>query len=224
MIFDMTRREKFQLSIAGQTSNQLFQLAKRLLIQQYAGFYHNSWKLELIEKESINRKLNIINKAAFDTAIKIKSLEEYVIDAKVIDIKRIDYMSKSELITFLESAVGAGKKNSTLDLEKADKTSILKAFGLKANKTFICRISGDSMKNANIINGSNILVDASIKPKDRNVVVASIFGELFVKRYRLFDKDIWLYPENEEFEPVQVTPEMEISFIGVVKKVIMDVE
>ncbi|WP_427018759.1 LexA family protein [Pseudarthrobacter sp. P1] len=51
--------------------------------------------------------------------------------------------------------------------------------------TFIMRVAGNSMDAAGISDGDEIIVDRSLVPKDRSVVVAVLDGELVVRRLRL---------------------------------------
>lgn len=50
------------------------------------------------------------------------------------------------------------------------------------SSTYTLRVSGDSMINAGITDGSYLLVDFSIHPQHGDIVVANIAGEFTVKR------------------------------------------
>ena len=47
--------------------------------------------------------------------------------------------------------------------------------------TFLIRVSGDSMINANIGDQAILIVDRSLKPKHGSIVVASLDGDLYAK-------------------------------------------
>lgn len=51
-----------------------------------------------------------------------------------------------------------------------------------ANATFILRVSGHSMEQAGISHGDEIIVDRSRTPKDGDIVVAILNGEMTLKR------------------------------------------
>ena len=51
--------------------------------------------------------------------------------------------------------------------------------------TFLARAEGNSMQGAGIFSGDLLIVDRSLKPTAGKVVVASLDGELVVKRYGL---------------------------------------
>jgi len=86
--------------------------------------------------------------------------------------------------------------------------------------TFFVRVTGDSMIGAGIHPGDIVIVDRSIEPVDRKVVIAALDGELTIKRLRITDGELSLLPENEDFEPLRITKEMNFEIWGVVTSVI----
>ena len=61
--------------------------------------------------------------------------------------------------------------------------------------TYFVRVSGDSMVNAHIVDGTILIVDRSIEPGHNNLVIASIDGSYACKRLILTQK-IRLMPQN----------------------------
>jgi DNA polymerase V len=86
--------------------------------------------------------------------------------------------------------------------------------------TFFVRVAGDSMIAAGIHPGDILIVDRSIEPADKKVVIAVIEGELTVKRIRRLKGKIVLMPENENYKPLQINAEMSFEIWGVVTNVI----
>ncbi|MGE5175944.1 MAG: transcriptional repressor LexA [Hyphomicrobiales bacterium] len=78
---------------------------------------------------------------------------------------------------------------------------------VRPGKHFALRVRGDSMKNAGIFDGDTVIVkhDATIRSGDIAVVV--IGEEATVKRYFPRKDKLLLLPENDEFEPIEVTPD-----------------
>ena len=76
------------------------------------------------------------------------------------------------------------------------------------------------MIGAGIHCGDLLIVDRSLKPKDKNVVIAAINGELTVKKIRMREKKIILESENENYPAQQITEDMEFEIWGVVTSVI----
>lgn len=86
--------------------------------------------------------------------------------------------------------------------------------------TFFVRVSGDSMKEAGIHSGDLLIVDRSLTASDQKIVIASIHGELTVKRLRKIKNEIFLMPENSSYPPIPITEEMAFEVWGVVTFVI----
>lgn len=86
--------------------------------------------------------------------------------------------------------------------------------------TFFVRVTGDSMLNAGIHSGDLLVVDRSIEPKDKNVVIAVVNGELTVKRIRIRKKKLMLIAENDAYESREINDQTEFEVWGVVTNVI----
>jgi len=86
--------------------------------------------------------------------------------------------------------------------------------------TFFVRVAGDSMIDAGIHPGDILIVDRSLEPADRKVVIAVINGELTVKRIRMKKGRLYLMPENEKYKPIEIEKEMNFDIWGVVTNVI----
>lgn len=57
--------------------------------------------------------------------------------------------------------------------------------------TFVVRVAGESMTGAGIFDGDLLIVDRSLEPRDGDVVVAVLDGELTVKRLLLSFVKLW---------------------------------
>ena len=86
-------------------------------------------------------------------------------------------------------------------------------------KCFALRIRGDSMINAAILDGDMVVVRPQQNADDGQIVVARIGDEATVKRLRRRNGEIWLMPENENYDPIDGT---EAEIIGLVKAVIRE--
>ena len=88
---------------------------------------------------------------------------------------------------------------------------------------YLLRVHGMSMKNAGILDGDLVVVHRTPEVRSRQIVVARLDDEVTVKRYRQEGSVVWLLPENEDFEPIQVDlAEQEMVIEGVVVGVIRD--
>lgn len=83
-------------------------------------------------------------------------------------------------------------------------------------ETFCVRVSGESMRDAGILDGDLLTVDRSITPKHGYVVVAEVDGEFTVKTLSIIDKQTRLLPANSDFAPIALTPGKYVKIAGVV--------
>jgi DNA polymerase V len=88
---------------------------------------------------------------------------------------------------------------------------------------YLVKVQGESMINDNIFNGDVLVVDKTELPKDNKVVIASLNGEMAVKRFRIIDGKAYLYSANDKFLPIEILPFWQFEIQGVVKHVIHSV-
>ncbi len=86
--------------------------------------------------------------------------------------------------------------------------------------TFIVKANGPSMIEAGILSGDLLIVDRSVTPKSDNIVIASVFGDLTVKKLRKKGSALFLVSANNEYPSIEVKEEMECFIWGVVTYVI----
>ena len=86
--------------------------------------------------------------------------------------------------------------------------------------TFIVKASGASMTEAGISSGDLLIVDRSLTPKNGNIVIASVFGDLTVKKLKQKKQSFFLISANDEYPSIKVKEEMECFIWGVVTYVI----
>lgn len=212
-------RVRFEEKIKTLSDNELYELAKRLLIEEYAGLRLTPRKCDLVYDESMRRKSKIFYYAMIDAIAIISNMEEKMKGLRISKIQRIDFMTKAELKAFLQT-IGAAGKHSIVDESSAQTIDLLASLGIKESKAFICKVSGESMKEANISEGDTLIVEQTEKAKDGDIVVASILGELFVKRLHLENGSVWLYSENPKFPPFKISEELNFKIFGIVKHVL----
>ena len=86
--------------------------------------------------------------------------------------------------------------------------------------TYFVRARGDSMIGAGIDDGDILVVDRSITPTNRRIIIASVNGEFTVKRFEKTSTRMRLLPENPAYKPITITPELGAEFFGVVTFII----
>jgi DNA polymerase V len=87
--------------------------------------------------------------------------------------------------------------------------------------TFFMRVSGDAMIGAGIFHGDVVIVDRSLKAANGKVVIASLNGEMLIRRLERSFNKIRLVPETARLAPIDVDISgAEFSVWGVVTFVI----
>jgi DNA polymerase V len=83
------------------------------------------------------------------------------------------------------------------------------------------RVSGDAMIGAGIFSGDVVIVDRSVKAANGKVVIASLNGEMLIRRLEKTFNKIRLVPETSRLSPIEVDLSgSEFSVWGVVTYVI----
>jgi DNA polymerase V len=72
------------------------------------------------------------------------------------------------------------------------------------SETFFVRAKGDSMQQAGIFDKDLLIVDRSLTPKDNDIVIAAVAGQLTVKRLVVKLGKPWLYPANPNYKPIPI--------------------
>jgi len=129
-----------------------------------------------------------------------------------------DLSAKSQRSLF-EAGVPAGFPSPAGDYEE-DKLDLNRYLIKNPAATFFVRVAGYSMIGAGIHSGDLLVVDRSLEPRDKSVVIAVVDGELTVKRIRIGKKKITLEPENENYSVQQITEDTDFQVWGIVTNVI----
>jgi DNA polymerase V len=91
---------------------------------------------------------------------------------------------------------------------------------INPSTTFLLEATGESMKEAGILNGDLLIVDRSLKPQNKDIVVGVVNGDFVVKRLYYKGGNVWLCSENRNYKPIRLLPEMDFSVWGVVTNAI----
>jgi DNA polymerase V len=82
--------------------------------------------------------------------------------------------------------------------------------------TFLIKVEGSSMINAGINDGDLLIIDRSIEPRDGHVILGILNGEFTIKRLKIKESKIFLVPENEKFDTIEIKDDMDFKIWGVV--------
>lgn len=127
--------------------------------------------------------------------------------------------SSSMVLPFFSSKVAAGVPFAAD--ENIDSYLDLNAHLIsKPTTSFFVKVSGDSMILAGINDGDILIVDRSLQAKNGSIVIAVLNSELTVKRLKLEEGRCYLIPENDTYNAIEVTTDMDFIVWGVVTSVI----
>lgn len=85
---------------------------------------------------------------------------------------------------------------------------------------FYALAKDDSMKGCGINAGDILIIDRNLDIADDKIAVCYLDGIFTLKRIRKTKTEIWLVPENGEFQPVQVTEENTFLVWGIIQHTI----
>ncbi len=93
-----------------------------------------------------------------------------------------------------------------------------------SDEYFYLKVCGDSMKNIGMIHGSLVLFHKQQYAEDGDVVACLVGGDsATVKRFRRSQKNVFLLPENEDYQPIRLSTDDfesgEARILGVAKEV-----
>ena len=123
--------------------------------------------------------------------------------------------SSSKKLLFLYSEINAGfpsPADDHTDIELDLNEHLIK----HPSATFYVYARGNSMINSGIYDGDLLIVDKSLSPRLKSVIIAVIDGEFTVKRITRINKKLYLLPDNDSYEPIKITSSMKFEVWGVV--------
>lgn len=122
-------------------------------------------------------------------------------------------------IPYYDNRVKCGLPNDVGDVVEEKKMFPRKFLSMQPE--FVVTVQGDSMKDANIMDGDAVKVQTNAHVHDGDVVLVMIDEEFTVKSY-CEDEDghPWLIPQNEAYEAFPLMESENTCILGVVKEVI----
>ena len=132
---------------------------------------------------------------------------------KVTDIFKADTALKQPFPLYL-SRIKAGFPSSAEDY--LDKKLDLNEHLIKhPASTFFVKVKGDSMVGAGINSGDILIVDRSLDPRDKCIVVAVVNGDFTVKRICKDSERLFLVAENSKYPAIEINDGMDFEVWGV---------
>lgn len=125
-------------------------------------------------------------------------------------------------IPYFDSGISAGFPSPAEDF-KQERLSLDNILVKNKLATFYARVSGQSMIGAGLDDNDLLVIDRSLEPANNKIAVCFLDGEFTVKRLKVVGSDVWLQPENPNYEPIKITEENNFVIWGIVTNVIKKV-
>jgi|SRR3989338_743367 len=174
--------------------------------------------LNALKKQYHKSPLPSMRQIAEDLGYKFHNSVQHYLEALMFQgiIKKIDsftYLDKKLFgLKIFDSRIPAGSPATAEDTyEVFDFENYMRA---NDERTFMLRVSGDSMIDAGIYDGDLILVDTKLQPTHGLIVVAIVDGGYTVKYLRKKGNKSYLKPANPNYKDIY--PESEFKIVGVV--------
>ena len=124
-------------------------------------------------------------------------------------------------VQFFDMGIVAGFPIPLDNDEKAQSIELLKMLCPCPESSYLIRVEGNSMIDADICSGDIVIVDKSCRnPSPSQVAVCELNGEYTLKRFEIRDGEGWLIPANPNFPEIKVTEADSFSIWGTVTYVI----
>lgn len=136
------------------------------------------------------------------------------ITSHALEIIKVEEIDSIELPLYA-SYVSAGFPSPADDYLE-DNIDLTKYIIQNPTSTFLMRVKGNSMQDANIHDGDLLVIDKSVKPADGYPVVCFLDGDFTVKTFRMLSNKAYLYPANPSYKPIEITEDMDMRVWGVV--------
>ena len=190
-------------------TEELQDFVVKFLVNEYISNQNHESELELIYKELEQReRLDVYNEAT-------KNSSEIIFNT----IEKLNKLKDSSITDF--HTVSSNEIESALQKEKIESISQESLSLLPEDENFlIAKVNGDSMIQANIFDGDEIIIEKDAEIYSNDIVIISIDNEFQVKRYIENEEGKWIVPENDKYQPVKLDEFIDIKFFGVVKSVI----
>lgn len=125
-------------------------------------------------------------------------------------------------LPYIDSGISAGFPSPALDFIDVS-IDLNKQLIKHPSATFYGRVKGFSLKNAGIDDGDLLVIDKSLEPTNGKIAVCFIDGEFTAKRIKITQKEVWLMPENDDYQAIKVTDDNTLVVWGIVTHVIKTV-
>ena len=131
----------------------------------------------------------------------LKSLEKAGLIEKSAGQRRAISLKDREYLPEQVPILGAVTAGAPI-LAVEDALGYLQYTPEEGGEHFALKIRGDSMIGAGILDGDMVVVRRQAAAEERDIVIALIGEEATCKRLRHVNGQVWLMPENKDYDPI----------------------
>ncbi len=202
----------------------LYRKAKKMTLEELAalcGVHHST--LSRYENGSVESvSLDTINKIA--KALNVSLSDIAFVDSNINDLLPISVGSgyRLPIFKYIPASCGFGSWAEDDVLDYIILPSSI--YRLNRNKKYFCQVAeGDSMIGANIQDGDLLIFEQHNIPENNMIGTFSINGEkCYCKRVKIVDNKIYLVSANDNYMPIEITPEMDFRMVGLLKYIVKE--
>ena len=123
-------------------------------------------------------------------------------------------------VPYFDNKVRCGTPNGLGDII-ADDEMMLPGAWANIDRTFISTVQGDSMKDADILEGDKVVVESTMTCQDGDIVLVSLDDAYTLKAF-CHDEEgrPWLIPLNVAYNPFPLEEHQNIKVVGVTRRII----
>ena len=122
-------------------------------------------------------------------------------------------------LPYINHGVSAGFPSPAMDFMESS-IDLNQVLVENPTATFYVQVEGNSMIDAEIHDKDLLVVDRSLEPRNNKIAICLLDGEFTVKRIRLENNELFLMPENPNYQPIKITEENQLIIWGIVTYVI----
>ena len=131
------------------------------------------------------------------------------------EITRPDPLAPQQLLPLFCERIPAGFPSPAQDYEEA-RLDLNAHIIQRPEATYMLRVQGHSMADANIRDGDIVVVDRSITPRHGHIVIAEVSGGFTVKTFWRRGSNVKLVGANPKYPPIMFPEGTELVIFGVV--------
>jgi len=190
---------------------ELFKKTKNLLKRELLGIKSATKKLSELESLADKHNSNFYQAALNEI--------KYSSELNQVKLYEISLYTEQELKKLAKEIFKIS--NSFSSLTKED---IYRYFINLDNDVSLCRVEGDSMTGANILDGDFVIYQKTKFVNNNDIIICSINDRMFIKRFLIIDGRIILRSENSNYLDYPINLDDNFKIIGKVQQLLRNLK